>query len=345
MKISVIVPVYNVEKYITHCLDSIAGQTYCNLEIILVDDGSTDDSARICDDYSAKDSRITVIHQPNGGVSVARNAGINAATGDYIAFVDSDDWLDSNVYQFMVEAAQENPAVEVVMCDFVNVQNNNSIKISSHLRAGLYSKKEIISEIYPTLLVTEDFGRLPIVSACTSLFNKVILVNHGIHFDANLRYSEDYLFMAEVMSRSLSFYYVKDYFGYNYRQFEESRSKKYQPEWWSTLRSLNNKLNNLLSDSKEYDFRRQLKLQLIHSALFVINSVIENPNLPKERKLLLLKEVLNDKNLKAAFFNLTFDQQPLSSQIVLYMIKYRMARGYLIYRNVISKIKLMANSK
>ena len=92
--ISIIVPIYNVEPYLKRCLDSIINQTYQNLEIILVDDGSADRSGRICDDYAAKDSRIIVIHQKNAGISAARNAGIDIAKGDYIQFVDSDDWLD-----------------------------------------------------------------------------------------------------------------------------------------------------------------------------------------------------------------------------------------------------------
>lgn len=100
--ISVIVPVYNVEDYLTRCVDSIRSQTYENLEIILVDDGSKDGSGKICDAYAAKDSRIRVIHKPNGGLSSARNTGIEAATGEYLAFVDSDDWIEPEMYGHML---------------------------------------------------------------------------------------------------------------------------------------------------------------------------------------------------------------------------------------------------
>ncbi|OUQ56652.1 hypothetical protein B5E58_10530, partial [Tyzzerella sp. An114] len=93
-KISVIVPIYNVEKYLNRCVDSIINQTYKNLEIILVDDGSPDNCGKICDEYAKKDNRIKVVHKENGGVSSARNVGLNIATGDYIGFVDGDDWID-----------------------------------------------------------------------------------------------------------------------------------------------------------------------------------------------------------------------------------------------------------
>ena len=103
-KISVIVPVYNVEQYLSRCVDSIVSQSYENLEVILVDDGSKDASGKICDDYAGKDGRITVIHKENGGLSSARNAGLDMASGEYVAFVDSDDWIEQQAYEWMMDA-------------------------------------------------------------------------------------------------------------------------------------------------------------------------------------------------------------------------------------------------
>lgn len=110
-KVSVIVPVYNVEKYLRRCLDSIINQTYQNLEIILVDDGSPDNCGAICDEYAAKDHRIQVIHRENGGLSAARNSGLDAATGDYVAFVDSDDWLTGDFVEKLHAHAEQNALV------------------------------------------------------------------------------------------------------------------------------------------------------------------------------------------------------------------------------------------
>lgn len=105
--LSVIVPVYNVERYLPRCVDSILAQTYTNLEIILVDDGARDASGAICDGYAAKDSRVRVIHKANGGLSSARNAGLDAARGEYLAFVDSDDWIERDAYAHMLSLAQK----------------------------------------------------------------------------------------------------------------------------------------------------------------------------------------------------------------------------------------------
>ena len=109
MFLSVIIPVYNVEKYLHQCIDSVLRQTYNDYEVILVDDGTPDNSGKICDEYAKKDIRITVIHKTNGGISSARNAGLDIATGDYIMFVDSDDYLcDDNCFQKLFNKINEN---------------------------------------------------------------------------------------------------------------------------------------------------------------------------------------------------------------------------------------------
>lgn len=115
--VSIIVPVYKVEKYIRRCLDSVAAQTFTNWECILVDDGSPDASGRICDEYAAKDSRFRVIHKENGGVSSARNAGLDAARGEWIGFVDPDDWIESETFRTAIETAEKENA-DIVQWDY-----------------------------------------------------------------------------------------------------------------------------------------------------------------------------------------------------------------------------------
>lgn len=127
-KISVIVPVYKVEPYLRKCLDSIVGQTYRNLEIILVDDGSPDNCGAICDEYAARDERIKVIHQPNGGLSAARNTGLDIATGEYIGFVDSDDWIEPDMYEYLLSGARQTEADIAVCGIFEELPNRQNIR-------------------------------------------------------------------------------------------------------------------------------------------------------------------------------------------------------------------------
>lgn len=134
--ISVIVPVYNVEAYLSRCVDSILAQSYANLEILLVNDGSRDRSGTICDEYAAKDSRIRVIHKENGGLSSARNAGIDAATGEYLGFVDSDDWIEAGTYGPML-ALMEKYRAELVCGGRYDVSGKNGER-----KVGLCPRKE-----------------------------------------------------------------------------------------------------------------------------------------------------------------------------------------------------------
>lgn len=125
--ISVIIPVYNVEEYIRQCLDSVINQTYKNLQIILIDDGSTDKSGIICDEYASKDNRITVVHQRNGGAGAAKNTGLELIKGKYFSIIDSDDYIETIMYSLMISKLQEYE-VDIVQCLFSNVFKNKTVE-------------------------------------------------------------------------------------------------------------------------------------------------------------------------------------------------------------------------
>ena len=161
--ISVIVPVYNVEKYLRKCVDSIVAQTYTNLEIILVDDGSPDNCGKICDEYAEKDSRIKVIHQKNGGLSAARNAGLDIATGDYIGFVDSDDYIDKNYFECMSSHLSKNT---LIVCNVIDEDENGKVIKKKEADDRRYSSAEALSE----MCHEKKFG----TSACGKIITKEI---------------------------------------------------------------------------------------------------------------------------------------------------------------------------
>ena len=124
--ISVIVPVYKVEEYLDECVQSLINQTYTNLEIILVDDGSPDGCPQMCDDWAMRDARIKVIHKKNGGLSDARNAGLDICTGDYVAFVDSDDWIKPEMYRYMYDAIKREKA-DICACNIISCYPNREV--------------------------------------------------------------------------------------------------------------------------------------------------------------------------------------------------------------------------
>lgn len=144
-KISVVIPVYNVEKYLSECLDSVVNQTYKNLQIILVDDGSTDFSGKICDVYAEKDNRITVVHQKNAGAGAAKNTGLDLVKGEYFSIIDSDDYIELDMYEKMVNSLEKYNA-DIVQCLFRNVFVNDS-----------FDRKYKIKSNYPKVLTSKRF--------------------------------------------------------------------------------------------------------------------------------------------------------------------------------------------
>ncbi len=158
--ISIIVPVYNVEQYLDACVTSIVNQTYKNIEIILVDDGSTDNSSKMCDIWSERDPRIKVIKKQNGGASSARNAGLDIATGDYIGFVDSDDYIDPCMYEKMLEAISDK-AIKICCCNTYRILKNGEIQ---KLKAETVKKEMDTTAAVKDLFLTES------TSLCDKLF-------------------------------------------------------------------------------------------------------------------------------------------------------------------------------
>ena len=144
--ISVIVPVYNVEKYLEKCVSSIVNQTYKNLEIMLVDDGSTDSSGKMCDEFAKKDDRIKVIHKPNGGLSDARNSALKIAKGDYIGFVDSDDYIADDMFETLCDLMEDNNS-DISIVSFYEIYNNKLIGVRDSKELENMTKLEAMKEL------------------------------------------------------------------------------------------------------------------------------------------------------------------------------------------------------
>lgn len=205
--ITVIVPVYNVELYLKRCLESIINQTYKNLEIILINDGSTDSSGIICDDFKNKDSRIKVVHQENRGQSVARNAGLRIAKGAYISFIDSDDWIELEMFDKLISLMISND-LEIIECDIIpSNEDKESIKMPSDLVI------ENVSECLVRVIEKEKF------SVCRRIYKNELL--EGISFIPDKLY-EDLFYTIEVLRRIEKIGYFKYPFYIYYRERSDS---------------------------------------------------------------------------------------------------------------------------
>lgn len=212
--ISVIVPVYNVEQYLPRCIESIVNQTYKNLEIILVDDGSTDNSGKVCDKFAEKDSRIKVFHKSNGGVSSARNFGIEKASGDYIGFVDSDDAISNNMYEILLNNAIRYK-VKVSCCQVLTKNIDGSNEHVYNNPSKIYNKCDIVEGFF-----FDEFIKSFIVPPCNKIIEKEFLLKNNLKFK-NYRLAEDFLFIFEVLSFIENLYYDNS-IGYFYLHRENS---------------------------------------------------------------------------------------------------------------------------
>ncbi len=193
-KVSIIVPVYKAEKYISKCIESLISQKLRDIEIILVDDGSPDKSGIICDEYAKKDNRIKVIHKQNGGVSSARNKGIDVATSEYILFVDSDDWVESDYAERLLNVKNKYPENEVA-CGFKTVSDYEGTLISN----VIFSEKETESVI-PLEKYMDLVSAWLAQSPCNKLFKRNVILKENIRFLENISLGEDMYFCLEYYS-------------------------------------------------------------------------------------------------------------------------------------------------
>lgn len=231
VNVSIIVPVYNTGSYLHKCIRSILSQTLESFELILVNDGSVDESGQICDEYAKQDTRIKVIHKKNEGVSIARNTAIAVAQGEYIGFIDSDDWIEPDMYEKLYNLAiQKN--CELVMCDAVTKYDNKPDEADTILQLPedvlLYKK-----DIYPELLC-EMAG-----SVWRCIYKKDLIKNNQITFPQNIPLSEDRMFNILAFGYSNCIYYTKTPF-YNRYVREGSAVSKYYGNYLKIIEQVRN---------------------------------------------------------------------------------------------------------
>ncbi len=209
--ISVIVPVYNAEAYLHRCVDSLLAQTFRDFEILLIDDGSPDKSGDICDQYARQDDRIRVFHKGNGGVSSARQLGIELAKGEYSIHCDPDDWVETNMLEELYNKAKAT-AADMVICDFF-VDSTQSTTICKQPIKSNYSNDVLIQ-----LLENELHG-----STCNKLIKHSLYSQYNVHFPNSIDYCEDYCVMIQLLQHKLHIEYLPKAF-YHYNQFDNTES-------------------------------------------------------------------------------------------------------------------------
>ena len=293
VKVSVIVPIYNAEKYLKQCLDSIQNQTLTDIEVIMIDDGSTDGSSKIAKQYLA-DKRFTYYHKENEGLAAARADGIARANGEYLGFIDSDDWIEPDMYEKMYTAAKSNDS-DIVFCNCI--QNADGHKFTPEIRSGAFNREQIKADILPRTLayISKDGGKRSIRwSNCLRIYRKQTIEKNGIKFDRRFRRSQDLPFTYEMTLVAKNYYYLGDEYLYHNRVVGDSLSRGYTKNMWNLYVPLIERLYKDTEEFKEMDLMPQMHMR----AFFFVTDCIENelksdcPN-DMETRVKLVQDIMN----------------------------------------------------
>lgn len=267
MKISIVVPVYKVENYLRQCIESVINQTYKDIEIILVDDGSPDNCPAICDEYALKDNRISVIHKLNEGVSIARQIGVEIAQGEYVCFVDSDDWLELNAIERLAEPLKKQKT-DVICAGYYRVNGANRNKHCLQYNAGIYDYDKIKSDIYPFLIENEK-ARYFSPSLWGKLFRTSLYKNNQVR-NVKIIMGEDGACVKACIYNAKSMAIILDCV-YNYRIVESSITCSGKPLLWNGPQLIFEHLREHI-DLKQYDFYDQAYRNTVHNLFNVAMS-------------------------------------------------------------------------
>ena len=313
--ISIIIPVYKVEKYLSQCLDSVLAQTFTDWECILVDDGSPDESGKICDEYALQDSRFRVIHQKNGGVSAARNTGLDKARGEWITFVDSDDWIEPEMLTAL-SSVKNLSSTELIICS-----------LNDTLGTGTF--------ILPSDIEEKDWRNTLcsyLQSACAKAFRLEIINTNNLRFPIGIKLGEDTYFVYTYLSHIRSISFIKEPFYTYFISNEDSATHHISEDIVKDFENLVRKLEKYIAERKRSEeFTNclyNLKMNVRHYYLFKF----KKPYFEKWRNCFPEINTLILKNV----------QKPLTRLFYKEILLYHDFRAYLIWltHKYIARIKL-----
>lgn len=306
-KVSVIVPVYNTEKYLEKSINSIVNQTYKNLEILLIDDGSTDRSFEICKKFAQKDNRVIPIHKENSGVSETRNLGISYATGKYAIFVDSDDILPLNSIKDMYEVAKKNNSDLVI--GMININNKNCDNLENNKEANKISSFEILKDFFLKK------GKFNLSSSCGKLYSNKIYKLAYFEKDRRTNEDRDYVFQVLTIANNI-FAYCDTVYYYNIH--ENSSSTKVVDDRYFDILYFSEKMYSFIIKSKYKNLEKYALLNKFNSYLHVYRKFCKNKSVRVK-----YSEELNNIELQIfSLYNEVKTDVGLKRKIEVFIIKY-----------------------
>ena len=274
--ISIIIPIYNSEAFLDKCIQSVINQSYKNIEIILVNDGSTDISGKVCDGYATIDNRIKVIHKINGGLVSSRKTGLKYSTGDYILYIDGDDWIELDLIEHYIDQVLKFKADVVISSHIVNLENRIDI-CTNTIPPGVYNKNQLKSIVYPKMLYTGNFSQFGIFSySWGKLYRREILLKNQLRVTEDITIGEDALCLYPTLLDANILVILNQPY-YHYRQRVDSLIKTLRTIELPKMEKVYNDLKKIFNDKGVLDIMLP-QLQYYLLSLLTINTEGPNPN-------------------------------------------------------------------
>ncbi|MBR5597747.1 MAG: glycosyltransferase family 2 protein [Lachnospiraceae bacterium] len=319
-KVSIIVPVYNVEQYLEQCVESILQQTYKNLDIVLVDDGSKDGSSNMCDEYAARDKRIQVIHKENGGLMSAWMAGVEKSYGDYLVFVDSDDWIESVMIDDLVKHAKCN-VTEIICSNYIIEKEKQSVPVKQSMKPGIYEREELEKQLFPELLGNEV--RRIHCSRCMKLISKELITKNMVYGNPKITMGEDLNIMFPAMLDAQRMVILEEGFYYHYRTVDASMAHKYNPKLAEKVSQLYQTLYDIIEKKNQKTeeksmFFAGLKKEYIVLQFFVLKNELRGP---KKGVVSRIQTIIHNAKEEAELNNVTLDVTGKANRLLYWIWK------------------------
>lgn len=334
-KLSIIIPIYNAQTYLNECLNSIYNQTFKDFEVLLIDDGSTDNSKHIIETFTKKDSRFKYIYKDNSGVSATRNLGIEKSTGKYVTFVDSDDWLDDCMYSEMIDKIT-NTNSEIALCSYVREYphlNEQKKEILPFKDKTLFKDNEVRDIVLYEMLGKKALHNTSIMGSVWRLvISRDFIINNDLKFREDTVIGEDLLFCIYALGVCNRLCIVNKHF-YHYRFTQNSAMTKYRPNQWDIGYGFNKKFRNALNNLSFSDLDELIAFDLIRAALCSCEMICKNENKDSFfNKLKSISNICKTKDLETFINKIDFNKISSKDKLKINFLKYKQSLAiYLFY--------------
>ena len=330
-RVSVIVPVYNAEEYLEMCVDSLLQQTYQNMEILLIDDGSTDGSWEMCQQYGERDSRIHTVHKENGGLVSTWKYGVENSTGDYLCFVDSDDWVEPQMIQEMTECICGKER-EIVSSDYVIERDNGTRQyVYQQLAPGVYDEEAIQSQVLPKVLGYEH--RYVTMSRCMKLISKKLILENMHYCDSAIRMGEDVVMMLPCLIDCERLVVMNHKAYYHYRYVTSSMIHKYDGTLYENNLKLQKMILQILHDKFPPEKQDIMKQQADKEYIFLLLLALKNEARGNASGYIKnIRRICKEPEVRELVYSASVEITEKSNQLLYFVLKHPNFAAILVLR-------------